>query len=78
MIYNTLHLYGKVLLPINIQGETDRSVHTSLYHPARLPLYPAHFGVVNNYIVSPNNRRSSVLVYNSRDCLISISAHSRR
>ena len=47
------------------QGEIDRSVHTSLYHPARLPLYPAHFGVATNYIVSPKNwslnkRRSSV------------------
>ena len=47
------------------QGEIDRSVHTSLYHPARLPLCPAHFGVETNYIVSPknlspNNRRSSV------------------
>ena len=47
------------------QGEIDRSVHTPLYHPARLPLCPAHFGVATNYIVSPknrspNNRRSSV------------------
>ena len=47
------------------QGEIDRSVHTSLYHPARLPLCPAHFGVATNYIASPknwspNNRRSSV------------------
>ena len=49
------------------QGEIDRSVHTSLYRPARLPLCPAHFGVTTNYIVSPknwspNNRRSSVLL----------------
>ena len=49
------------------QGEIDRSVHTSLYRPARLPLCPAHFGVVTNYTVSPmnwspNNRRSSVFV----------------
>ena len=48
------------------QGEIDRSVHTFLYYPARLPLCPAHFGVATNYIVSPknrspNNRRSSVL-----------------
>ena len=48
------------------QGEMDRSVHTSLYHPARLPLCPAHFGVATNFIVNPknwslNNRRSSVL-----------------
>ena len=48
------------------QGEKDRSVHTSLYHHAGLPLCPAHFGVVTNYIVSPKNwspknRRSSVI-----------------
>ena len=43
------------------QGEIDRSVHTSLYHPARLPLCPAHFGVATNYIVSPKKRRSSVV-----------------
>ena len=37
-------------------------MHTSLYHPARLPLCPAHFsfGVATNYIVSPK-RRSSVI-----------------
>ena len=39
------------------QGEIDRSVHTPLYRPVRLPLCPAHFGVTTNYIVSPNNRR---------------------
>ena len=44
------------------QGEIDRSVHTSLYHPARLPLCPAHFGVTTNYIVSPKKRRSSVFM----------------
>ena len=47
------------------QGEIDRSVHTPLYRPVRLPLCPAHFGVTTNYIVSPknrspNNRRSSL------------------
>ena len=43
------------------QGEIDRSVHTSLYHPAQLPLSPSHFGVATNYIVSPKKRRSSLL-----------------
>ena len=48
------------------QGKIDCSVHKSLYHLARLPLCPAHFGVTNNYIVSPKNwspkkRRSSVI-----------------
>ena len=32
------------------QGEIDRSVHTSLYRPARLPLCPVRFGVATNYI----------------------------
>ena len=50
------------------QGEIDRSVHTPLYRPGRLHLCPAHFGVTNNYIVSPknrspNNRRSSVVTF---------------
>ena len=64
------HGVGKVLAKDRAtcetqQGEIDRSVHTSLYHPARLPLCPAHFGVATNYIVSPKNwspnkRRSSV------------------
>ena len=47
-------------------GETDRSVHTSLYRPARLPL--THFGLTTNYTVSPayripNKRRFSVIIY---------------
>ena len=54
------------------QGEIDRSVHTFLYHPAGLPLFPAHFGVTTNYIVSlknwsPNKRRSSVILKESKN-----------
>ena len=50
------------------QDKIDRSVHTSLYHPDRLPVCPAHFGVTTIYKVSPTNwspkkRRSSVLYY---------------
>ena len=52
------------------QGEIDRWVHTSLYHPARLSLCPVQFGVTTTYIVSPkngspNNRRSSVLYWHA-------------
>ena len=64
------HGVGKVLAKRRATSETqqseiDRSVHTSLYHPARLPLCPAHFDVTTNYIVSPKNwspkkRHSSV------------------
>ena len=42
------------------QGEINRWVHMSLYHSAWLLLYPAHFGVTTNYLVSPKKRRSSV------------------
>ena len=51
------HGVGKVLAKDRTtsetqQGEIDHSVRTSLYHPARLPLCPAYFGVATNYIVS--------------------------
>ena len=71
-LYSTVrHGVGKVLAKGRAtsetqQGEIDHSVHTSLYHPARISLYPTHFGVTTNYIVSPKNwspnkRRSSVI-----------------
>ena len=65
------HGVGKVLTKGRATSETqqdeiDRSVNTSLYHPARLPLYPADFGITSNYIASPKNwspkkQRSSVI-----------------